>query len=151
MQRVSKIIFLLFIVLLIACSKQLESGELLHEEQTGPDRQNVGDKLVEIAYNDDEFEMLWNSFNFEAKYMNVDFEEFAILFAHTSESSSCPLEVDKILLSDTGTDLIIDTVKKGSTCTSDAVPKTFVLKIEKDKLGKVETIYFEGEAFLLDK
>lgn len=146
----SKMVFLLFIFLLIACSKQLESGELLHEEQTGPYSQSVGDKLVEIVFNDDKFEVLWNSFNFEAKPLDVDFEEFAIVFVHTSESSKCPIEVDKIELSDTGTDLIIDTVQKGSTCTSDAVPKTFVLKIEKAKLEKVGIIYFEGEAFSLD-
>ncbi|MGD6831110.1 hypothetical protein ACQCT5_03035 [Sutcliffiella halmapala] len=140
-----------FIVLLVACSKPLESGELLHEEQTGPYSQSVGDKLVEIVFNDDEFEVLWNAFNFEAKPSDVDFEEFAILFAHTSESSTCPIEVDKMVLSDTGTDLFIDTVQKGSTCTSDAVSKTFVMKIERAKLEKVETIFFEGEPFDVKK
>lgn len=140
-----------FIVLLVACSKTLESGELLHEEQTGPYSQSVGDKLVEIVFNDDEFEVLWNAFNFEANPLDVDFEGFAILFAHTSESSTCPIEVEKMVLSDTGTDLFIDTVQKGSTCTSDAVPKTFVLKIERAKLEKVETIFFEGEPFDVEK
>ncbi|MBM7619687.1 hypothetical protein JOC95_001539 [Bacillus tianshenii] len=142
MLRKSRMVFLLLILLLVACSKQLESGELVHEEQTGPFSQSVGDKLVEIIFNLDDFEVMWNAFNFEAKPLDVDFEEFAIIFAHTSESSTCPVEVDKMVLVDTGSELTIDTVQKGSNCTSDAVLKTFVFKIEKDKLEKVEIIFF---------
>ncbi|MGG3738923.1 hypothetical protein [Aeribacillus pallidus] len=44
----TKLMMLLLIVLLMACSKQLESGKLIHEEQTAPSSQRVGGSTVDL-------------------------------------------------------------------------------------------------------
>ncbi|MGG3736946.1 hypothetical protein [Aeribacillus pallidus] len=146
MKFATKIMMLLLIVFLMACSKQLESGKLIHEEQTTTSGQWVGGSTVIVAYNDKEFEDLWNSFNIEENRPDVNFDKDAILFAHTMENS-CPKQISKFQLSDDGKKLIIETSQKGSYCNDIGIPKLFVFQMEKDMLDRVETISFEGKSF----
>ncbi|MEH7435899.1 hypothetical protein V7182_00260 [Neobacillus drentensis] len=134
------------IIFLMACSKQLESGKLIHEGQTGPNTQWMGKKSIAEAYDNQTFEDLWNTFNIEKKRPHINWGKYAILFTYTLESS-CPKEISRFQLSDGGKKLTIETTQKGSTCDDIGLPKSFVFQIEKEKLSNIETISFEGKSF----
>jgi hypothetical protein len=146
MKMARNIMTAVLIILLVACSKQLESGKLIHEEQAGPTSQWLGKKSVAEAYDDQTFEDLWNTFNIEKKRPQINWGKYAILFAYTLESS-CPKEIIRFQLSDGGKKLTIGTSQKGSTCDDIGFPKSFVFQIEKEKLSNVETLLFEGKSF----
>lgn len=150
MKILTKIVLVFLIVSLTACNNQLEIGSLLYEEQTGPDIQNANYRVVEIAYDENQFEELWEVFNFKGRSDDVYYEEFATLFLHTIENS-CPKKITKVELNDDGSRLSILTTQKETNCDDYAISRSFVLKIEKEKLNDVESIYFEGQPFQLIK
>lgn len=146
MKEINRVVLILLVFSLIGCSSKLVSGSLIHKEQTGPIGPEVGERAIEIAYTAEEYDALWEYFNFNKSRPEIDFDEAAIIFAHTMESS-CPIEIDKVEFGDDGTALYIETVQKGSTCATIGIPKTFVILIEKVKLETLEKVYFEGKPF----
>lgn len=142
-------VLFLLVFSLIGCSSKMESGSLIHDEQTGPKGPVAGERAIEIAYTEKELEHLWSDFNFDENRPDIDFDESAILIAHTMENS-CPKEIDRFELSEDGFKLSIETVPDGDGCDDIGFLKSFVFTIEKSKLEKVKIVYFEGEPFDLN-
>ncbi|MBM7619665.1 hypothetical protein JOC95_001517 [Bacillus tianshenii] len=141
-------VLILLVFSLIGCSSKFVSGSLIHDEQTGPKGPVAGERAIEIAYTAKEFEHLWSDFNFNENQPDIDFDESAILIAHTMENS-CPMNIERFELSEDGTKLTIETAPDGDGdgCDDIGFLKSFVFTIEKSKLEKVKTVYFEGEPF----
>ncbi|TYS50961.1 hypothetical protein [Bacillus infantis] len=148
MKKILSAIMLILVLLMASCSKtDFEDGSLIHDEQTQSADQLS--KAVEVAYSEKEFAELGRIFNFEKELPSVDFEKSAILIAQTMENS-CPKEIEKLELDKAGEYLIIETVQKENTCNDIGIPRTFVFKLDKEKLEKVEMVMFEGEEFTLE-
>lgn len=140
-KKLTLIMFIFF--LLIGCN-----NSLIHDEQTAGDDSVY--RTVEVAFSEDESDVLLDYFNFEEKHPSVDFEKSSVIFAQTYEST-CPKNINRIKFNKREENLIIDTVEKGNTCNDIAIPRTFVIEVDKEKLEKVEIIKFEGEEFTLDQ
>jgi hypothetical protein len=149
MKAINRAILILLVFSQIGCSSKLVSGSLIHDEQTGPRGPVAGERAIEIAYTAKELEHLWSDFNLNGNQPDIDFDESAILIAHTMENS-CPKDIERFELSDEGSRLSIETVPDGDGCDDIGILKSFVFKIEKSKLEKVKTVYFEGEPFDLE-
>jgi hypothetical protein len=149
MKAINRVILILLVFSLIGCSSKLVSGSPIHDEQTGPEGPEAGERTIEIAYTAEELEHLWSDFNFNENRPDIDFDESAILIAHTMENS-CPKDIDRFELSEDGSKLSIETVPDGDGCDDIGILKSFVFTIEKSKLEKVDTVYFEGEPFDLE-
>lgn len=149
MKAINRAILFLLVFSLVGCNSKMESGSLIHDEQTGPKGPVAGERAIEIAYTEEELEHLWSDFNFNENQPDIDFDESAILFAHTMENS-CPKDIERFELSEDGTNLSIETVPDGDGCDDIGFLKSFVFTIEKSKLEKVKTVYFEGESFDLE-
>ncbi|MCA1035504.1 MULTISPECIES: hypothetical protein [Bacillus] len=148
MKKIITVIMLILVLLMASCSKtDFEDGSLIHDEQTQSADQLS--KAVEVAYSEKEFAELWKIFNFEKELPSVDFEKSVILIAQTMENS-CPKEIEKLELDKAGEYLIIETTQKETTCNDIGIPRTFVFKLDKEKLEKVEMVRFEGEEFTLE-
>lgn len=126
---------------------EFEHGSLIHEEQTTADDQMS--RIVEVAFSEEEFNDLWNYFNFEEEHPTVDFEKSGIIIAQTLENS-CPKEIEILKFDNTEENLIIDTMQKETICEDIGFPRTFIFQADKEKLEKVKTIIFEGEEFTLE-
>ncbi|MGD6831124.1 hypothetical protein ACQCT5_03105 [Sutcliffiella halmapala] len=146
MKAINRAILIWLVFSLIGCNSKLVSGSLIHDEQTGPKGPVAGERAIEIAYTEKELEHLWRDFNFNENRPDINFDESAILIAHTMENS-CPKDIERFELSEDGTKLSIETVPDGDGCDDIGFLKSFVFTIEKSKLEKVKTVYFEGEPF----
>ncbi len=143
------IVIMLISVLLMGCDSKtnFEDGSLIHNEQTqSAERLSMA---VEVAVSEKEFAELWKFLNFDKDPPSVDFEKSAILIVQTMENS-CPKEIEKLELDKAGEYLIIETAQKENTCNDIGFPRTFVFKLDKEKLEKVEMVMFEGEEFSLE-
>ncbi|MGD6858004.1 hypothetical protein ACQCVO_23490 [Bacillus infantis] len=148
MKKILAVITLILVLLMASCSKtDFENGSLIHDEQTQSAEQLS--MAVEVAYSEKEFAELWRVFNFEKELPRADFEKSAILFAQTMENS-CPKKIENLEFDKANEYLIIETAQKETTCEDIGIPKTFVFKIDKQKLEKVEMVRFEGEEFALE-
>lgn len=140
------LLLLLLIVLLVACSKQYTAGSLIHEEKAGT---ASSEEVIEVAYNEEDYSELADFFNMEDDPPTVDFENDAVLFIATFESS-CPIEVTQFQLSDDEKSLIIEAKQKGTTCDTYALPKLLLFQMDKEKLNSVESVSFDGESYPMD-
>ncbi|GGM24411.1 hypothetical protein GCM10011351_07710 [Paraliobacillus quinghaiensis] len=128
----------------MACGQQIENGIVLHNERTAPDDPFSGNKIVGIMDDKDDFINSWDSFNFEKDRPNVDFEEGAIIFAHTTENS-CAKDINQLEISDNR--LLIDTDQESGPCDDIGYQRTFIIQLDKEKLENVKTVVFENEEF----
>jgi hypothetical protein len=84
-----------------------------------------------MAYSEKGFFELWRFFNFDKEPPKVDFEKSGILIAQTMENS-CPKEIEKLEFDNAEEYLIIETTQKETTCSDIGIPRTFVIKIDKE-------------------
>jgi hypothetical protein len=113
--------------------------ELVTSEKTYPQAE-IGETILELAENPDEFGELWTWFEFDPAdpVPELDWENRVMLFVGTGESSGCPLVLDSITF-DSDERLISvgasKDVPEDTMCTMDWTPRMFVLLLDNEYLG----------------
>ncbi|WP_026703103.1 hypothetical protein [Salibacterium aidingense] len=135
-------------VLLSACGESGESnnrslnyGQLLAEESTG------GAPNLEVyrVFEQGEFEEKWEYFKLSTTMPSVDWEESAVLFIATNESSSCPIEIETIDINSSNKAIHFQIEDISGFCNDDANPKTFVIEMERSVIEETEQIKLGAE------
>ncbi len=96
--------------------------------------------LVRKVENESEFYNNWKLYGFENKYPDIDFNKHDVFFIGVEESGSCPFSIANIEISHDHNTITIPLSKAEGVCTDDATPRTFVLKIDKERTKEIETV-----------
>lgn len=122
----------------IASEKTLP--ENIHEvgfvRETGPQFEY----MVKKAVNSSEFEQTWDLYGFENKLPNINFKEKDVFFIGVYESGSCPYKIENVELSYDNKTITLPLSEPEGNCTSDATPRTFVIRVDKETSEKIENV-----------
>jgi hypothetical protein len=116
--------------------------ELLTSEKSYPE-EAVGDQILELAENQEEFEELWARFQIEASgdVSDVDWDSSVVLFAGTGESGGCPLVLEDVSFDKDERIIRLAAemdVPEDTMCTMDWTPRVFVIAMDSAYLGEGE-------------
>lgn len=145
---------LLILFFLTSCSNEKENKQIdfdvVTSENTVPESFNIGneDYIVQKAMTQTEFENTWESYGFKSDLPMIDFEHQDVFFIGMHESSSCPLKLKKgnIAFDLNNESMSIHFPDEYGPCFLDAVPRAFVLKIDKNSSTKIKQMsIFEND------
>lgn len=90
--------------------------------------------LIKQATEQEEFNEMWGYFNFQKEPPSIDFIENNVVFFSLEESGSCALELDggDVQVNPDRESLEIEITGPNEVCSTDATPRTFVLKVSKE-------------------
>ena len=106
------------------------------------------DYVVRKRTNQTEFEGAWNFYRFENKPPKVDLSQKDIIFIGLVESSNCPYEIDneKMELSSVNQAIKLILPKQYGACFLDAIPRTFVIEIDKGISKNIKNVVIVNES-----
>ncbi|WP_409271934.1 hypothetical protein V1499_19870 [Neobacillus sp. SCS-31] len=97
--------------------------------------------LVKKAVNQIGYLKMWRHFKLDTTGIQaVNFQKNAVIFIGTYESGSCPYKIREAVFRNGGEELSIQLAAESGVCTTDATPRTFVIKIEKDASEKLRNL-----------
>jgi hypothetical protein len=116
--------------------------ELLITDKTYPEEE-IGEEILELAENEDEFQELWDWFQLEGDddHPAVDWDSQVVLFAGTGESSGCPLILEDVTFDEEERFIAVAAtrdVPEDTMCTMDWTPRVFVIALDTEMLGDGE-------------
>ncbi len=114
--------------------------ELVISEKTYPETE-IGENILELAEDPDEFAELWAWFGFDDDAPVLDWDSRVVLFAGTGESSGCPLVLDAVKFDEEHRFIGVAAsrdVPEDTMCTMDWTPRVFVISLNADLLGDGE-------------
>lgn len=146
--------------LLFGCSTKDEDAVAFHmlaSEQTLPDNfEEVAlerpaspnfQLLIKHAAHEAAFEENWAMYELAQPMPNVNFDEKGVLFIGMHESGSCESEIERMEFESDENRLVVPISVPDGACTTDAVPRTFVLELEQSLFEKIEAVTIvEGSA-----
>ena len=86
-----------------------------------------------------EYRRLWERFGYRSDRPPVNFQRRRVLFVATTESGSCPLRFQRVVLHRAAQKLVVhlsDGVSDTDACTDDLVHRSFVISVERDGLPR---------------
>jgi len=117
---------------------------LVASENTLPESFDIDNKsyIVNKTITQTEFEEVWSVYRFEKELPTIDLENKDVIFIGLEESSNCPYEIEKenIAFNLNSQSIELTLPKQYGPCFLDAMPKTFVIKIDKDTSKDIKNV-----------
>ncbi|KGP74389.1 hypothetical protein [Pontibacillus yanchengensis] len=143
---------LAFILLLSACGNGTNENnfETIASEKTLPtnfletafkrETTPLFEYMVKKADNKSGFEHLWSLYGLKDKLPNIDFNKHNVFFLGVQESGSCPYYINKGDIRIENNTMKVSLSQPEKACTSDATPRTFVIRIDQKISGNIKNV-----------
>ncbi|MEH7380976.1 hypothetical protein V7138_10890 [Bacillus sp. JJ1533] len=112
-------------------------GKVIASEQTAPANMH---SVVQKVTNAKQLTEAWDYFSMKKKPPKGDFNTYEYYIVSMHESSGCPFKLKNITVDDDKQELNFYFKHKGGSCTADALPRTFVIKVDKDATIGLENV-----------
>ncbi|MEC2071352.1 hypothetical protein [Alkalihalophilus marmarensis] len=145
--------FLLFLTTLFLSGCSLVNGEInsnklavLHQEDQLPEEMFIEHIQFSAykAFNEHHLNEYWSLFQLEGDIPDVNFDTSAVVILGTFEPSSCPHYIEGFEQKDSDHTIAFQ-LKPYDSCTFDANPMSFVLKMDRDVVEKMHWVEFDRE------
>lgn len=110
--------------------------EVAFEQPASPNFQ----LLIKHAAHEAAFEENWAMYELVQPMPNVNFDEKGVLFIGMHESGSCESEIERMEFESDENRLVVPISMPDGACTTDAVPRTFVVELEQSLFEKIEAV-----------
>ena len=96
--------------------------------------------IIKHAAHEAAFEENWTMYELVQPMPNVNFDEKGVLFIGMHESGSCESEIERMEFESDANRLVVPISVPDGACTTDAVPRTFVVELEQSLFEKIEAV-----------